>query len=247
MKKLNFTALIFLLFSFNILFSSILCDRCGSINPDRSMFCQDCGARLTKSLRVEKESEEKFKNSKGFSKKHKVCLYCKEKNSPYAKFCQNCGTKFTEKLTTEEMKIVPKKDTSRLTKAVIFSFLFPGVGHIYLGEKDEKTKGIIITSASAGLLVSSFLVWNYAENRYAEYKRTGDDFVYDDYSTSIDVANLLLVTLGAVWIYNIVDIYITTSRLKKLTMNNDIKKDLNIYVNFYYDGFKICLTKKFKS
>lgn len=238
MKKIN--SFVIFLFSVNILLADIICDRCGGANPDNSMFCQDCGARLIKSSKTEKMSENFTELPK---EQKKICPSCKTVNSLSANFCQNCGTKLPESIDSSALKH-NKKDTTKFTKAIILSALFPGVGHIYLAEKNEKIKGIILTSSSVGLLISSLLVWNYAEERYSEYEATKDDFAYDDYSTSIDIANFLLVTLGAVWVYNLVDIYITTSKLKKVAIYKDIKKDFNIYVNFSSDRFKICITKK---
>ncbi|MCS7231219.1 MAG: zinc ribbon domain-containing protein [Elusimicrobiota bacterium] len=232
MKKIKF--IVFLLCISILGFAEIICDRCGVLNPADSMFCQDCGARLVKSG---KKSSQKNLSPQ---KEEKICPYCRVKNLTSANFCQNCGTKLTE-VKEKEIISYSKKD-SKFTKAILFSVLFPGVGHIYLAEKHEKTKGIILASSSAGLLLGSFVMWNYAESRYKEYEKTNDDFAYDDYSTSIDVANFLLVLFGCVWIYNVVDIYITTSKISKFSFfkNNDLKLSFDISPN----KFSIYITRR---
>lgn len=235
MKKIKF--IVFLLFIIILGFAEIICDRCGVLNPADSMFCQDCGARLVKSGK--KSSQKNLSHQK----EEKICPSCRVKNLTSANFCQNCGIKLTEVAENKEKEVIdhPKKD-SKFTKAIIFSVLFPGAGHIYLNEKHEKTKGIILASSSAGLLLGSFVMWNYAESRYKEYEETNDDFAYDDYSTSIDVANFLLVLFGCVWIYNVVDIYITTSKISKFSFfkNNNLELSFDISPN----KFSIYMTRR---
>ncbi len=207
-----------LLFFFIELFADIICDRCGASNPDESMFCQDCGARLIKTSKSFKSQTEKIDTQSTIStieQQEKICPSCKAKNLPNAKFCQNCGAKLTDNIKQQEIKNVQENETKNLPSvrtAILLSVLFPGVGQIYLG---ENTKGIIITSVSGGLILSSFLVWNYAESIYNDYETTLDPVLYDSYSTNIDIANFLLVAYFGVWVYNIVDVYLTTSKMNK--------------------------------
>ncbi len=214
MKKIIIIFVIFCVCT--VVFADIICDRCGSSNPDGSMFCQDCGARLIKSSKsaATKSTIEDIGEQNINYSQEKICPSCKTKNPSNAKFCQNCGAKLTEEIKqkiTDESNI--KSLNSHSTKtALLLSVLFPGVGQIYIG---EKTKGIILTSVSGGLILSSLLVWNYAESIYKDYETTLDPVLYDDYSTNIDIANFLLVAYFGVWVYNMVDIYLTTSKINK--------------------------------
>ncbi|MEN3013098.1 MAG: zinc ribbon domain-containing protein [Endomicrobiia bacterium] len=222
----------------SIIYGGIICDRCGIENPDENMFCQDCGARLVKSKSTIFHDEKPASQNQ-----EKICLSCKTKNLISAKFCQNCGVKLSEISYKKEQSLkFTNIDASKKTGAIVFSMLFPGAGHIYLGHKQEKIKGIILASASGGLILSSILMWSYAEARYKEYEDTKDEFAYEDYSSSIDIVNFLLVTLAGVWVYNVVDIFITTSKVGKFS---HFGKDFEISINFSSKKFEVCFAKKF--
>ncbi|MCX7956890.1 MAG: zinc ribbon domain-containing protein [Endomicrobia bacterium] len=225
-KKIFLCFIIFGCFFSIEIFADVVCDRCATTNHNDNMFCENCGARLVKK---NTKSSSQLNNDSSKSDniiKENICTYCNTKNSPDAKFCQSCGKKLTFS-SSREIQSTIKTNANNLStdvikilnKSKIYSILFPGTGQFYLGNKldikSEKIKGIILSGTSLLVLCSGVMLYIYAESLYGEFESTKDEILYEDYSTNIDVANLLFATVFGVWIYNVVDIYLTTSKIKQ--------------------------------
>jgi len=66
-----------------------VCPQCKTKNPEKAIFCVNCGSKLDKNL-----------NTK--------CPSCGTKNTANAKFCVGCGKKLDQTIETEPIKVKPK-------------------------------------------------------------------------------------------------------------------------------------------
>ncbi len=67
------------------------CHKCGCENSANSLYCEQCGAKISKKTHSEKE---------------KKCPQCKHINKSEYAFCENCGTSLKEKTTKCHKKII---------------------------------------------------------------------------------------------------------------------------------------------
>lgn len=106
---------------------SKFCPNCGNEVTSETVFCSKCGFRLI--------GEEKPQT--------KFCQNCGKKIDINAEICPNCGVRVAYSPASEEKNVL---------LAAILSFLFPGLGHLYLG---LSKKGISFILA---YIVSAFLI-----------------------------------------------------------------------------------------
>ncbi|MEN8194418.1 MAG: hypothetical protein ABFS12_16475 [Bacteroidota bacterium] len=101
-----------------------------------------------------------------------------------------------------------KPDKDIYSAAVIRSMVLPGWGHLYSG---YKTKGWILTSASALTLSSMVYFIIDANNKRSQYLNEFDPLLiderYNEYNTSYKIRNYLIATYALIWIYTQIDIH----------------------------------------
>ncbi len=120
------------------------CSNCGTEVNLETVFCPQCGFRLIK----EETQQTKF------------CQSCGKKIDINAEICPHCGVRVANFNT-------PSEEKSALLAAIL-SFLFPGLGHIYLGLTKKGISFIIAYIVSAVLIflvigfVLIFIVWLWA-------------------------------------------------------------------------------------
>ena len=123
--------------------NSRFCSNCGTEVSPETVFCPQCGFKLI--------GEEKPQT--------KFCQNCGKKIDINAELCPHCGVRVANFRAFEEKNVLI---------AAILSFLFPGLGHLYLG---LNTKGIsfiiayIVSAVLALLLIGAVLmiiVWLWA-------------------------------------------------------------------------------------
>jgi ribosomal protein L40E len=66
-----------------------VCPQCKTKNPEKAIFCVNCGSKLDKNLNIK-------------------CPSCGDENTANAKFCVGCGKKLDQPIKTEPIKIKPK-------------------------------------------------------------------------------------------------------------------------------------------
>ncbi len=112
-----------------------------------------------------------------------------------------------------------KENWNRISKAITYSILLPGTGHLTTG---QKTKGWLLTGASTTLLGGAicFLInTNRLERDYqSESNKKLIQEKYDVYNKSYKIRNLLLASYGAVWLFTQLDILVFNQ--EKLFGNN---------------------------
>ena len=84
------------------------CSNCGKEVSVETAFCPKCGYRLIQ----EEEPQTKF------------CQSCGKKININAEICPHCGVRVANIRSSEEKSVV---------LSAILSFLFPGLGHLYIG------------------------------------------------------------------------------------------------------------------
>ena len=122
---------------------SKFCANCGTEVADGTVFCPQCGFKFVQ----EEKPQTKF------------CQNCGKKIDINAEICPHCGVRVANVRVSEEKNVL---------LSAILSFLFPGLGHLYLG---LNTKGIsfviayIVSWALMFLLIGFILapiVWLWA-------------------------------------------------------------------------------------
>ena len=85
--------------------------------------------------------------------------------------------------------------------------IYPGIGHLYDG---QKVKGWILTTLTTLTLASSvyfFIDANKKKNAYLDEKNPiYFDSKYSDYNKSYKYRNYSFIALGAVWLYSQLDL-----------------------------------------
>lgn len=123
---------------------SKFCTNCGTEVELETVFCPQCGNRF------EQENVEP---------QTKFCQSCGEKININAEICPHCGVRVANIRTSEEKSVL---------LSAILSFLFPGLGHLYLGLSRKGVSFIIAYIVSAVLIllvigfVLVFIVWIWA-------------------------------------------------------------------------------------
>lgn len=127
----------------------------------------------------------------------------------YSRFISNNNSLVTVKRDTVHIvdTILVKPDKDIYSAAVVRSMVLPGWGHLYSG---NKTKGWILTSASALTLGSMVYFIFDANDKRSQYLNEVDpslvDEKYNAYNTSYKIRNSLIVMYALFWIYSQIDI-----------------------------------------
>ncbi len=127
----------------NIAKNSKFCSNCGNEVSSETVFCPKCGFRLI--------GEEKPQT--------KFCQNCGKKIDINAEICPHCGVRVANRPVSEEKNVL---------LAAILSFLFPGLGHLYLGLNKKGISFILAYIVSAILIllligaVLMIIVWIWA-------------------------------------------------------------------------------------
>lgn len=117
------------------------CSNCGTEVSIETSFCPKCGFKLTQ------EEQTKF------------CQSCGQKININAEICPHCGVRVANIRGVEEKSVV---------LSAILSFLFPGLGHLYIGLTKKGISFIIAYIVSAILIflligiVLVIVVWLWA-------------------------------------------------------------------------------------
>ena len=102
------------------------CTKCGTEVPPQAAFCPECGYKFVK----EEKPQTKF------------CQNCGKKIDINAEICPHCGVRVANVRSSEEKNVL---------LSAILSFLFPGLGHLYLG-LNKKGISFIIAYIISGIL-----------------------------------------------------------------------------------------------
>lgn len=128
----------------NIVKKSKFCTNCGREVDLNAVFCPQCGYNFN-------QTEEKVQT--------KYCQSCGEKINVNAEICPHCGVRVSGIQASEEKNVL---------LSAILSFLFPGLGHLYLGLNKKGVSFIIAYIVSAILIfiligiVLVIIVWLWA-------------------------------------------------------------------------------------
>ena len=97
------------------------------------------------------------------------------------------------------------------------SAIYPGLGQIYLGEKN---KGYFFLSLTSLSIIGAVYSWNSAEQNYNDYLERGgkNDSRYDDYRDDLTQMHIFMAVGVITWMYSIYDAY---------KMGNDVRYSKN--------------------
>ncbi len=124
-------------------------------------------------------------------------------------------------------------------EAMARSIILPGWGHLYAG---EKTKGFILTSASAITLGSMIYYILKTNSNYTDYLNATDaasiNKKYDQYNSSYKIRNILIAAYSALWIYAQSDLLFisksTTSEQMQIGFSPGIFSKDPVSFSFYF-------------
>lgn len=145
-----------------------ICPNCNSENDDTSKFCKNCGENLNQIV-VKEEINENFNNESTATNTNNVerpkqfCKYCGAQIDAEAEICPKCGVRL-KKAESEKNPAI----------ALVLSFIFPGIGQLYNGQKSKCIKLIIIAIICLILsiivigAILYFILWIYG--MYDAYK-----------------------------------------------------------------------------
>lgn len=138
-------------------------------------------------------------------------------------FFNNIKAKFSrEKAVQRELQAKPdtvnnpaykpdRLQAENLRNAMIRSLILPGLGHLYLG---EKTRGILLTSASAISMGAMIYFIIDANKKQSDYQgETNPALIparYNDYNNSYKFRNASIIMFAALWLYSQADILFFT-------------------------------------
>lgn len=149
-----------------------ICPNCKIENDDSSKFCKNCGQSLGQIQVREEQTKENLNNEENTantnttnntSRPTQFCKYCGEKIDAEAEICPKCGVRL-KKVESEKSPAI----------ALVLSFIFPGIGQLYNGQK-HKCLVLIIAAIISALLIAILIggllyliVWIYG--MYDAYK-----------------------------------------------------------------------------
>jgi hypothetical protein len=106
---------------------------------------------------------------------------------------------------TDPLKV--QQIENSLKTSAMLSIIYPGVGHLYDG---QKTKGWVLTSLTTIAVASSAYFYfdaNKKKTRYLDEKNPAYfDSRYSDYNKSYKFRNYSIIALGVVWLYSQLDL-----------------------------------------
>ena len=113
---------------FEVVKKSKFCTNCGTEADLDTVFCPQCGFKFAQ----EEKPQTKF------------CQSCGKKINFNAEICPHCGVRVANVTRYEEKNVL---------LSAILSFLFPGLGHLYLGLNKKGVSFIIAYIVSAILII----------------------------------------------------------------------------------------------
>lgn len=163
----------------------------------------------------------------------------------YGRFISNKESLITVKIDTlyRVDTLLIKPNNNLYSATVVRSLVFSGWGHLYSG---NKTKGLILTSASA-ITLSSMLYFifdtNNKRSKYlSEISPSQIEKKYKDYNTSYKIRNSLIATYALIWIYTQIDILFLSEipfvpEVSTANMNNfqySLPRDIQLSFQFKF-------------
>jgi len=98
------------------------------------------------------------------------------------------------------------KRLDQMKNSLYRSFIFPGLGHLYL---DNKTGWFFLSAGTIALASSVYFVIDSDKKRY-DYMNENDPEQtgkkYNDYNMSFKIRNISLIVYGAVWLFSQIDL-----------------------------------------
>lgn len=92
------------------------------------------------------------------------------------------------------------------TNSALRSLILPGWGQLL---NEQPTKVLIFAGAEAISIGTAFIMYSKANSTYDEYEEKRTDALYDDYSSQIDTANMFVYLSAGIWVWNVVDAYLS--------------------------------------
>ena len=170
----------------------VICPDCGNEVPN-AKFCKNCGAHLSEIIEAESSKEEHVVDAVGGqlqsgdvkeeqTQETNENIYQENQNSNGPKFCRNCGVKLdgdykfcpdcgyelSPSVSSTNNPVVRSTNEKSMLLSVILSFIFPGLGQIYLGLEHKGLIFIIAYIVSLALtliiigVVLMFIIWIWA-------------------------------------------------------------------------------------
>ena len=162
------------------------------------------------------------------------------------RFFEDVKNEYLQIMEEEPKEQIVKVDTifvkepvyiqSNLKNILSRSVVWPGWGHLYSG---QKTKGILLTAVSAGLIGGSIYFAIDAREKEKDYlSETQTKIIqqkYEDYNKAYKTRNIFLFSYLAVWLYSQSDIlFFNPPENLKLNLKKDNNQNFNLNFKYYF-------------
>ncbi len=119
-------------------------------------------------------------------------------------------------------RLVPdSQGNSSLRNSLIRSIIFPGLGHLYKG---EKARGILLTSLSAVTLASSIYFTIKSNRKEKEYLAETDKNLisskYNNFNSAYEFKSASYFAFAAVWLYSQIDLLLLSNNTSDSVLTN---------------------------
>lgn len=163
------------------------------------------------------------------------------------RFFDDVKNEYEQIVAEDSNKQITKTDTifvkepvyveSNLKEVLVRSVVLPGWGHLYSG---NKFKGVLLTTASVGLIGASVYYAIDARNKEKEYlSETQSKLIqqkYEDYNNSYKLRNIFLFSYLAVWLYSQSDIlFFNTPDNLQLDLSSSDGESYNLNFKYFLD------------
>lgn len=112
----------------------------------------------------------------------------------------------------------------QLKNSLYRSFIFPGLGHLYV---NDKTGWYLLSAGTIALASSVYFIIDSDNKRYAYMNENDPDEMnskYNDYNLSYKLRNISLIAYGAIWLFSQIDLI---SSIENIRIND---QDMQVFL-----------------
>ena len=141
--------------------SARICEQCGTSADVSSKFCGACGAQIGKNEMAASKPDDPTEPRRSPVEATPVGPVCRTCGKPVvgtAAICLNCGTNQRSSSHSPAEAAINAPEPKSVGIAVLLTILFPGAGHLYLGNSKKAIPFVIANAIGLGLAFVTFFM-----------------------------------------------------------------------------------------